>query len=80
MLNVKEPETMSFEECVAELSAINRALGDRQIGIEEALTQAERGMRLSSRAADVLARAHVRVREMREAVGIEVDPVGCDVK
>ncbi len=70
MKTVVQPEDMSFEECVTELSAINRRLVDRDIGIEDALAQVERGMRLSSRAAEVLARARIRVSELEEAMGL----------
>jgi exodeoxyribonuclease VII small subunit len=55
-------DDLSYEESLAELDKIVRALEDGQIGLEESLVQYEKGVGLIKRCYEQLRKAELRIR------------------
>jgi exodeoxyribonuclease VII small subunit len=61
-------ETLSFEEAFAQLEAAVAALQDGQMPLERALHYYEEGMKLAQHCSDLLAKAELRVQQLRVTV------------
>ena len=62
----KEPK---FEEAIEQLEAIIDQIEAGQIGLEESITQYERGMKLVSRCQAILGKAQQRIAELTAESG-----------
>jgi exodeoxyribonuclease VII small subunit len=60
--DVKQP---TFEESLAQLEAIVRAIEEGKIGLQEAIDQYEKGMQLIQRCRDMLADAEAKVQQLQ---------------
>lgn len=58
------PESLSYEQAVAELELIIQRIESGEIGLEESLTQVKRGEQLLKRCRGVLDTAQQQVREL----------------
>jgi exodeoxyribonuclease VII small subunit len=56
--------SMSFEEAMRELEAVVDRIESGAVGLEESLSEYERGMMLRDRCAEILARTEQRVAEL----------------
>lgn len=58
-----------FEEAIEELEAIIDQIESGQVGLEECITQYERGMKLVSRCQGILDKAQQRIAELTATAG-----------
>jgi exodeoxyribonuclease VII small subunit len=62
------PDSLTFEQAMAQLEAIVERVESGQIGLEQALAEYERGVALVKRCRDVLQRAELKVEELSALV------------
>jgi len=62
--NASSPQEPSFEQAIAELEELIERIESGQVGLEECLTQYERGMKLIARCKSVLGTAQKRIAEL----------------
>lgn len=55
----------TFEESLAQLEAIVRAIEEGKIGLQDAIDQYEKGMQLVQRCRDMLADAETKVQQLQ---------------
>lgn len=57
---------LSFEEALAQLETIAEQIEEGKIGLEESITQYERGMGLVKQCRDILTKAEHRIQKLQE--------------
>jgi exodeoxyribonuclease VII small subunit len=73
------PESLTFEQAMAQLEAIVERMESGQIGLEQALAEYERGVALVKRCREVLQRAELKVEELSALIApSEEEPDGED--
>lgn len=60
-----EDKQPTFEESLAQLEAIVRAIEEGKIGLQDAIDQYEKGMQLVQRCRDMLADAETKVQQLQ---------------
>lgn len=57
---------LTFEEALGQLEAIAEQIEQGKIGLEESITQYERGMALVKQCREILAKAEHRIQQLQE--------------
>ena len=70
-----EIAAMSYEEAIDHVESIIRRIEEGEIGLEDSLSQYERGMALLKRCRAILGRVDQRITELSEA---DLDGAGAD--
>jgi len=65
----------TFEQALADLQEIVTAIEEGQIGLEESITQYEKGMKLIQRCRSILSAAEARIQKLQVSETGEVTPV-----
>ena len=64
-----DPKEMSYEEAVAELEAINERIEQGMIGLEESLTEYQRGVALAKRCNEILETTEQELKKLKPSNG-----------
>jgi len=67
MAEKQSQKELTFEEALAELESIVSAIEQGKIGLEQAISQYEKGMKLIHRCRSVLADAEARIQQLQLA-------------
>jgi len=69
-----DPSELRFEEAVERLEAIIDRIEKGEVGLEESLTEYEKGVALVNRCRDILSRVEQRITEL--SIGLDEDKQG----
>jgi exodeoxyribonuclease VII small subunit len=72
--SLPDPQTMSYEQAIAELEAINTRIERGEISLEESLAAYRRGVALAKRCNSILETAEQEVKKITATPGGEDSP------